>query len=163
MSTKSKKKDRTNAEKYKPYLIYGIAALIVIIDQLTKFIVRQTMEKGSSIKLLPFFYLTHIDNTGSFFGIAKHSTGFLAFFSLIVIALILYGYRQIPAEKFLYVMIAFVLGGAIGNLIDRVFLGAVTDFFDFRIWPIFNIADSCITIAIIGLFWYVFGKEEKKD
>lgn len=158
MPAKNKKKNKQNIEKYRPYFVFGIAALIVIIDQLTKFIVRETMEKGTSIKLLPFFYLTHIDNTGSFFGIAKHSAGFLAFFSILVIGIILYSYKSIPVEKFLYIMIAFVLGGAIGNLTDRLFFGAVTDFFDFRIWPIFNVADSFITIAIIGLFWYAFRK-----
>ncbi len=146
-------------DRHKPLYIFGIAAAILFFDQLTKFIVRKTIPEGISIEMLPFFHLTHLENTGTFFGLARHSSGFLVFFSLIVIGLVIYNYRDIPKDKFLYLMAAFVLGGAFGNLIDRILFGSVTDFFDFRIWPVFNIADSFITLAVIGLLWYAFRKE----
>ncbi len=154
--------DLVSLEQLKPIYIYGIAVAIFFLDQLVKFFIRKLIPQGTSIKLLPFFYLTHLENTGTFFGLAKHSTGFLTLFSIIVIGLVIYNYKHIPAERFLYLMAAFVLGGAFGNLYDRILFGSVTDFFDFRIWPVFNVADSFITLAIIGLTWYAFKKEEKK-
>lgn len=151
--------DLVSLEQLKPIYIYGLAIAIFFLDQVVKFAIRKTIPEGTSIELLPFLYLTHLENTGTFFGLAKHSTGFLILFSIIVIGVVIYNYKHIPAEKFLYLMTAFVLGGAFGNLYDRILFGSVTDFFDFRVWPVFNVADSFITVAIIGLTWYAFRKD----
>jgi len=105
-----------------------------------------------------FLHLTYIQNTGAGFGILKGSNTILIFISLIIIGAILYYFNKITKEKSINLPIALILGGAIGNLIDRIFLGHVIDFMDLRIWPAFNVADSAITIGAIWLIIYFWKK-----
>ena len=120
-------------------LFVAIAAAVVVLDQLTKY-------------LIP----TKVENTAAAFGLLKDQQLFLIIFSLIFVAAVVYFYKDVPKKKFPQVMTALILGGAIGNLIDRLLLGFVRDFIDVGFWPAFNIADSAITIGAIGLiifFW----------
>jgi len=103
-------------------------------------------------------HATYIQNTGAGFGILKGWNTILIFISLIIIGIILFYFDRIIKEKSIHIPIALILGGAIGNLIDRIFLGYVIDFIDFRIWPAFNIADSCITIGALWLIIYLWKK-----
>jgi len=137
-------------------IISSTAFLIVFFDQLTKFFIVKHFKVSQSLPILNnIFHLTFVKNTGAGFGILKGFNSFLILISLAVIGIIFYYYRQIKQNQILLQIIAaFVLGGTIGNLIDRINLGYVIDFLDFRIWPVFNIADSFVTIGIIGLVIY---------
>lgn len=143
----------------KLFLIFSISIFIVLLDQLTKYLVSKYMPLSQSIPLIKnVLYLTYIHNTGAGFGILRGWNTILIFISLIVIGIILFYFDKIIKERYIHIPISLILGGAIGNLIDRVFLGYVIDFIDFRIWPAFNVADSCITIGALWLIVYFWKK-----
>ena len=156
----------------KTKLVLAWLAVIVVIDQLTKFIVDHTMPLYHSIPVIDhFFNLTYIRNTGAAFGILAGSTAafrlpFLMIFSLLAIGFIIVMLRRLPErETGLITALAFILGGAIGNLIDRFAYGEVIDFLDFYWanyhWPAFNVADSFITIGVtITVYYLVKAKGE---
>lgn len=131
-----------------------IVFFIVGLDQITKHLISQTISPGESIIILKdSFYITLVHNTGIAFGLFKNQTIIFVIISIITIVLILYNifhrkkYRKVhKLELFAF---SLILAGALGNLIDRVRFGYVIDFLDFRIWPVFNIADSAITVGII--------------
>lgn len=139
-----------------------IAALVMIFDQITKTIVLNSIPLYQSIAVIPgFFKLTHIQNPGGAFGfLAGQSSGirhivFIVLSSL-AICLIFYFYRRTPrSHPLLAGGFALILGGAVGNLIDRIRFEKVIDFLDFYIgvhhWPAFNLADSAISVGI-GIF-----------
>ena len=140
-------------------LIFSISILVVVLDQLSKFFVSKYMVLGQSIPLIKnILHFTYILNTGAGFGILKGWNIILIFVSLIIIGILFFNIDKIIKEKKINIPIALVLGGAVGNLIDRIFLGHVIDFIDFRIWPAFNVADSCITIGAIWLIVYFWKK-----
>jgi signal peptidase II len=142
-------------KKKRQYLIFIlITSLVVVIDQLTKWLVLRFNPK-IDLKLLSIHL---VKNTGAGFGILKNQTLWLGLFSLLIVVGIIYFYKKIPSEKTPQILTATFLGGAIGNLIDRLFRGHVIDFIDFDFWPAFNIADSCLTIAAIGLVIYFWKK-----
>ena len=132
-----------------------IALLIVVADQLSKLWIRSNLAVGESVFELGFFRLTHVSNTGAAFGLFRGHTLPLTVVSCVGVALLLlYAflfYRQFPQlDRWLsWTGLGLILGGTIGNLIDRVRLGYVTDFIDFGFWPAFNVADSAIVIGVI--------------
>ena len=139
-------------------LTVWIACFVTIFDQIVKWFVQGHMEWGESIPLIPnVFHLTYIINPGAAFGILAYQKWF---FLLIVIALFgaFFFYRKrIPAEPVYFPAgIGMLLGGALGNAIDRVRISGVVDFFDFRIWPIFNVADIfiCVGVALIVFYFW---------
>ena len=111
------------------------------------------MVLGESIPLLQnVFHLTYIENPGAAFGLFKDKTIFFVIFTLIIIGIMVYLYLHQTNRKTLFAYsLALVIGGAAGNLIDRVVKGTVTDMFDFRIWPVFNIADMAVVIGLMYL------------
>ena len=137
----------------KNVVVLSTALLLVLLDQLTKFFIKQNLQLNQSIPIIKnILHLTYITNTGSAFGLFKGFNIIFIFFSIIVIFLIFYFLKEIKNEEtMLQFSVGLLLSGTIGNLIDRIFHGAVTDFIDLRIWPVFNIADSAITISIIIL------------
>jgi signal peptidase II len=147
-------------EKKFLYIILGV----ILLDQITKFLIRMFIEERTSVTIIPkFLYFTFLKNTGagfSLFSKFQHSNIILIFTSFIIIGIILSNYTKI--EEKLKPFFALILGGAIGNLIDRIFLGYVTDFFDFKIWPVFNIADSAISVSGIIILYFIFKEENKK-
>ena len=141
-------------------LVFSTALLIVILDQFTKFLIKQNFQLNQSVPIIKnILHLTYITNTGSAFGLFKGLNWFFVFFSVIVIiAIFYYLERIVKNEKLLQFAVGLLLGGTIGNLIDRVAYGAVIDFIDFRIWPVFNIADSAVTIGVIILIVLLWKK-----
>ncbi|CUH94198.1 putative membrane protein [Propionispora sp. 2/2-37] len=135
-----------------PILLLSI--LIIVLDQLTKYYVQTHMLPGMSIPLIQnVFHLTYVLNPGAAFGILEHKTAFFVVIAGMMIAGVFWFYPRIPAGNLLLrVGIAFMVGGAIGNVIDRVRTSYVVDFFDFRIWPVFNIADIAI---VTGVFFII--------
>ncbi len=150
----------------KTKLVLAWLAVILVIDQLTKYIVDRTMPLYHSIPVIDnFFNLTYIRNTGAAFGILAGSAAafrlpFLMIFSLLAIGFIIVMLRRLPErETGLISALAFILGGAIGNLIDRFAYGEVIDFLDLYWanyhWPAFNIADSFITVGVTITVYYL--------
>jgi signal peptidase II len=127
-----------------------ITVLLIVIDQLTKLAVVSTMSLNQSVPVIPnVFHITYVHNFGAAFGILAHRTGFFILITVAVVLFILFFLRQVPGEHtLLRVALALQLGGALGNLIDRVRFGYVVDFFDFRVWPVFNVADIAIVTGI---------------
>ncbi len=127
------------------WIIIAVAAL----DQLSKWVIKVNIDINDSFRLIKSLNLTFVANTGSAFGILKGANTYLIFLSLIVFGAIMFYWDQIVLkEKIFFSLIA---GGIAGNLIDRISYGYVIDFIHFTFWPAFNVADSALTIGIIGL------------
>ena len=140
--------------------IFSTALIIIIIDQVAKFLIKTNFQLNQTLPIISnIFHLTYIHNFGAGFGILQHQKYFLIFISIIVIGFIFYYLDRIRNnERLLQMLVGFVLGGTIGNLTDRIINGYVIDFLDFRIWPIFNFADSFVTIGVVGLIMYFWKK-----
>ncbi|MDP7141405.1 MAG: signal peptidase II [Candidatus Woesearchaeota archaeon] len=132
----------------KKYVVFLIAGIIVLVDQLTKLLVVG-IDSVPVIKNV--LHLTLVKNTGAVFGMMHGQNVILIWVSLIVIGFILFYLEDLTESKAGLVMTALVIGGAVGNLVDRIRVGYVIDFIDFRVWPVFNVADSAIMIGVIGL------------
>ncbi len=145
-------------------LLLTVLSLVVLgADQLTKYFVRTYMEVGESIPEDGIIRLTYIQNTGSAFGLFPNQTLILTIAAVIGVGII--GYFLIKGSDtgvLLSISLALQLGGAIGTIIDRVTYGHVVDFVDLRIWPIFNVADSSITIGFLLLAWVLLIGKDKK-
>lgn len=141
----------------KNFLFFGIAFLVVVIDQITKFLITSKLSFLESITIINnFFYFTLIKNFGIGFGLLNTPAArwILILITIVIIGIILYYYKELPKKYLPIISTSLILGGAIGNLIDRSLFGFVIDFIDFRFWPAFNIADSAVTIGVIGLIIY---------
>ena len=129
--------------------IWGTVLSVVILDQLTKFFIIQNLDPGKSIEVIRgIFHLTLVHNSGAAFGILKNETPlFIATSILAAIFIVIYIKKRTRPFFLRDAGLALILGGALGNLIDRLRFGYVIDFLDFKIWPVFNIADSAVTIG----------------
>lgn len=142
-----------------------LTIILVIIDQLSKYYIQSTMMLGESIPVWEdIFHITYILNPGAAFGMMANQTAFFIVLALAIVGAVIYFYPTIRREsRVMKLGIGLLLGGAIGNLIDRVQIGMVVDFFDFRIWPIFNIADIGIVCGagiILGVSFLTRDKSE---
>ncbi len=138
--------------------MFLIAGFVILVDQLTKLIVLRNLDEGEFIPVIEnVLGLNLVCNTGAAFGIFQHQTHILTGISILVLILILIFRRQIAnSGRIFQTGFGLIAGGAFGNLIDRLRFGYVVDFVDFRIWPVFNVADSAITIGVILLLWKIF-------
>lgn len=134
---------------------YIITLLIVLLDQATKWTVALNMNLYESIQVIPgFFWITSHRNSGAAWGILEGQMWLFYIVTVIVIGILIY-YMQLYKDSYPWLMIGFasILGGAIGNFIDRIFLQEVIDFIDLNIFgydfPIFNVADSALTVGVI--------------
>lgn len=137
-------------------VILSISVLIVLLDQTTKFLAVEFLRPLEQVTILPnIFHLSYVQNTGIAFGLFQN---YPAAWSLIITVSVLFlfiGIRFLMNQPLSHkVAYGFVLGGAVGNWIDRVRLHYVIDFLDFRIWPVFNVADSFITVGVIMFIWF---------
>jgi len=124
--------------------------LVVVLDQLTKILIKTGIIK-----------INFIQNTGSLFGMMPGSSTYIIWFSLVVIGIFFYNYENIlKSNKILKIGSGLIVGGALGNLIDRIAYGGVIDFIDIGWWPSFNIADSALCTGI-GLLFIYFLFEDK--
>ena len=146
----------------------GWAILVILLDQGSKFFIQQKMKIGESIPIIKgIFHITYIENPRTAFGIFRYQTIFFVIAILISVILIILISRKMVFKKdsLVYIPLTLVLGGAIGNLIDRLRTGRVIDFLDFRIWPIFNFADTAIVcgMLILVVYFLFYAKEENKE
>ena len=154
----------------------GFSALLVVLDQITKFVIQSALLPGQSIDVLPpVVTLVLAYNPGAAFSFLASGSGWQRYFfltiALIASVLIIYMMIKHRTDRFLCFTLALVLGGAVGNLIDRVVTGAVVDFVLVRWpggprlldpWPAFNLADSCITVGAALLIWDSFRRSRVK-
>lgn len=145
--------------------LFVLPLAVVILDQFSKYIVVENMALGESIPIIEeVFHLTYILNPGAAFGMFAHNRLFFIAIAVIVIGIIIWARREILASPWeVKAGCGLFLGGAIGNLIDRARQGLVIDFFDFRIWPVFNIADIAICIGVGQIIWNLLKTELKRD
>ncbi len=141
-----------------------LLALSFGLDQLTKAIVIENLRRGESWPEEGFFRFTHAWNTGTAFSLFQDQSTILTFVSFGAVIALYFVYRSVESPT-IWVRMAFglLLGGAFGNLIDRIRLGHVTDFLDVGPWPIFNIADSSIVVGIFVLFLFFWTNPDDKD
>lgn len=145
-------------------LLLLIAAFVVVVDQFTKYLVTSNMIEGMGIPIIEgIFHLTFILNPGAAFGILENNRWFFVITAVSVLLFLFYYRRTIMAEsRMVQLGIALFAGGAFGNLIDRIRTGLVIDFFDFRIWPIFNVADIAICLGVGLILWSTIKTELKR-
>jgi signal peptidase II len=128
---------------------YGLvlSALLLFLDQYTKYVIRASLAPGMSTKVLPGVWFTSVQNTGATWGLFQDTNTLFVWLSVIAFGLLLFFLDEFKTtvDKIAYTLI---MTGLWGNLIDRVSLGHVVDFIDVRWWPVFNLADSCITVAV---------------
>jgi len=146
--------------KRAPY-IFLIVLAVVALDQATKYLIMTNLSLYDSREIFPFLHIVHIRNTGAAFGMFKNLGSI--FFVILSVFAIIFIINLLAKKTYNTVGLALILGGALGNLIDRVFYGKVVDFVDFSIgtfhWPAFNVADSSLTIGIaVILVAYLFKK-----
>lgn len=147
-------------------MIFLIVLLILFLDQISKFLAVKTLSLHQSIPVIKgFFHITLIHNRGAAFGILKnHACLFIviSISAIILISLTLLSRQRHKITSLYTISLGLILAGAAGNLIDRISLGYVIDFLDFRIWPVFNVADSAISAGAVLLGWGIlFGKQRK--
>lgn len=142
-----------------------MAALVVAADQLTKLWVSRALDPGQSVQVAGIFHISYVTNTGAAFGILRGQSMLLTVAALVVVAALLIFYRQFASiSPVTRISLGLVLGGSLGNLVDRLRLGHVVDFLDFTYWPSFNVADSSIVVGEILLVYSVlFLMSRKKD
>jgi len=134
-------------------LFLGAALAVLALDQATKEVVRTLLDRGESWPSADWpMRIRYVTNTGAAFGILQDQTALLIITTILGLAAIYLYYRYPPFHHLLVpVAIGMMLGGAVGNLLDRVRLGRVTDFIDFPAWPAFNVADSSIVVGVAAL------------
>jgi len=154
----------------------GLSALLVVLDQITKFAIQHALVPGQTLDVLPpVVTLVLAYNPGAAFSFLASGSGWQRYFFLVIalVASVLIIYMMIKhrSDRFLCFSLALVLGGAVGNLIDRAVSGAVVDFVLVRWpggprlfdpWPAFNLADSCITVGAALLIWDSFRRSRVK-
>ncbi len=147
-------------QKFLTGSIFLYIILIIFSDQLTKFLIYKNLTPAQSIPIIKsIFHITLVFNKGGAFGIFA---SIAHVFILISVAVIVFILIFLALKKSVYnirVALACIMAGAISNLIDRIRFGYVVDFLDFRVWPVFNIADSVITVATLWLLWKTIIKD----
>jgi len=141
---------------YRDWFLTSVIVLVVFADQLSKHLIKSLLDLHESWPSDGFLRLTHGFNSGTAFGLFPNQTNLLIFLSIVAIGFLYYFYRtQALPSKLLRIALGLQLGGALGNLSDRLRIGGVVDFLDVGWWPIFNIADSSIVIGMVLLAWVI--------
>ncbi len=180
--------DEVNIQRKHTLIIYISVFSVVVLDQLTKYIIKRSMDLYDSFDVLgSFFKITYIENPGMAFGIQMENKIWFTFLSIIAALIVLIYLIRLKNERFSFrLALALIMGGAIGNLIDRIYAGRVVDFLDVEFfdvsipsfsflllnfpgysltrWPVFNIADSAVTCGMILIIWLIiFQKSHQKQ
>ena len=133
-------------------LAFALALLVFLVDQGLKKLVEGSMRLGESIPVVPgVLHLTYIKNAGGAFGILDGRGGVLLLGSVIAVAFVLWMLLEGPPTRIMVLGCGLILGGAAGNLFDRLTEGLVTDYVDLRVWPIFNAADAAVVLGVAAL------------
>lgn len=147
------------------FALLAVAALTVIADQASKAAVRAYLQPSVSVPIVPgIFELSYVRNTGAAFGMMAGQRVLFILTSLAVLAGIAFvWFRYRPRIWYVVLALGLVTGGAVGNLIDRVVVGRVTDFLYVHFWPVFNVADSAIVVGVaILVVWLLFRRDDSE-
>jgi len=145
------------------WLLRGAVLLALFAaDRLSKVWALKDLAPRFSIPVLPFLRLTYVENTGAAFGIGRSRNGLFIGVILALLGVLFTMRRRWPREDaWLEAGFLLVTAGALGNLYDRLAYGFVVDFIDLRVWPVFNVADSCVTVGACCLAWGLSRLEKK--
>jgi signal peptidase II len=149
-------------------ILPAVALLVLVADQTSKYLVLSNLNPGQSwnpvASLTRWVSITHVTNTGAAFGLFPDQSSLFVVIAVIVVAAIIFYYRHLPTGQWwIKVSLGLQLGGALGNLMDRLRMGYVIDFIDFKIWPVFNLADSAIVIGVAILAYYLLRDRGEKE
>lgn len=148
----------------------GVIASVVGLDQLTKLLVAGSLHLGERVQVLPFFDLVYVFNPGAAFSFLADHSGWQRWF-FVALAVVICGWLSVllkrhASERLMPAACALIIGGAIGNVIDRLIHGAVIDFLYFYVgrygWPAFNVADSAITVGAVLMVWAEWKTAQKE-
>ena len=147
--------------------LFLVAGAIILLDQVSKYIIRANLAIGEiyhpELWITAFARIVHWQNTGAAFGMFQSLGTVFMILSMIVSAAIIYYFPQVPREdKLIRLAMAMLLGGAVGNLIDRLNLGYVVDFVSIGEFPVFNVADASISLGVVVLFIGMWMQEREK-
>lgn len=159
-------------DKRRDFIFFSVVVFLVVIDQLTKALVRAKLALGEVWFDAGFFQIIHVQNTGAAFGIFKGNsltlviTSIVGIIVILTLVFLLRSRWHFLESMWVQVALAMVMSGTIGNnLIDRIRMGYVTDFIDFKIWPAWNVADASITVGVViiayRLIFYSGGAKDK--
>ncbi len=148
----------------RPVLLAALALAVIVTDHVTKTAVANHFLPGESRIVIPHvLYLTYVQNYHGAFGLfGTHPLLLTAAASAVLIGFYLW-YRKEGAATPVHIAFALIFGGAVGNIVDRLRFGYVHDFIDFRVWPVFNVADSAITVGVGLLLLQMLAHEKKRD
>jgi len=152
---------RGEGKKGKGFSIVGLVSFgVVILDQLTKFLALKYLPREGSVRIWKYLYLSLVRNKGVAFGLLKDFGYVIAPLSFVLLLLFLFLTAKLYDKKIFALGMGLVIGGAMGNLVDRIRFGYIIDFIDLRVWPVFNVADMAITAgAVIILLGTLCGGE----
>jgi signal peptidase II len=128
-----------------------VAAAVVALDQVVKALVRGSVEVGERRDLVAFLDLVHVRNRGVAFSALEGQTALVVTVIAVAMAALLWYFARHAGRPLMWLPTGLLVGGAVGNLVDRIRLGAVTDFLKLPSWPAFNVADMAITVGVVGL------------
>jgi signal peptidase II len=134
-----------------------VAAAVIALDQITKAIVRSEIARGEKIDVLPGIDLVNTRNRGVAFGLLSDGGALLAIVAGLALAALLVYFVRHMDRRLVWLPTGLLIGGAAGNLLDRVHEGSVTDFVDLPAWPVFNVADMAITVGVLALLYVIEG------
>jgi signal peptidase II len=134
---------------------------VLILDQLTKHFVSSGIAVGQVKKFLPGINLVHVRNSGVAFGFLSGGGAIVLVFTFAALALLLGYFVRHPSRPWLWLPVGLLVGGALGNLLDRLAHGAVTDFIKLPLWPAFNVADMAITFGVLSLLYVLEGRRRE--
>jgi len=143
-------------------MFYLVAALAALIDQLVKNNMEAVLVPGRSVPVFgDLVYFTYVQNTGAAFSLFRSHNNALIFVALAVSLIVIYVHFRISEEqKYIQFCLGLILGGSLGNLIDRFMRGYVVDYIDIKVWPVFNFADMMINLGVVLLILKIlFAKE----
>lgn len=156
-------------------LFYVVAVVALLVDQASKWWIKANLPLGATIEVWPgVFHLEHVQNMGAAWGYFHGQRAFLILFSLAIVGgIVMWSRDAVSHGRAAAAGLGLILGGAVGNLIDRVFLGAVTDFLDLdtqwavvSTFPVFNVADSALTVGVavllLSYIWPSHGAKERE-
>jgi len=141
----------------------AVALVVLVADQVTKAIVRGSIGRGERVDVVVGIDLVNTRNSGVAFGFFSGGGAIVALVAAIALAALLIFFATHLTRPLVWLPTGLLIGGAVGNLIDRAAEGAVTDFVDVSIWPAFNLADTAITIGVLSLLYVLEGPPSRAD
>jgi signal peptidase II len=135
-----------------------VLAVVLVLDQVTKHIISSGIPTGQERRLILGVKLVHVRNKGVAFGFFSGGGTLVLVFTLVALAMLVGYFALRPERPWLWLPTGMLIGGALGNLIDRIANGAVTDFIKLPLWPAFNVADTSITLGVVCLLWVLEGR-----